>query len=173
MAVLARMFILLLLVIPAPARTQVVDERALRAAMVYRLLMFAEWPQAGDEATHFHLCVVSEDAQTRRAFQGYLDRPLKGRRLAVHARAPLADLGDCEAVMFDGIDAALAGDKIAQLEARPVLTLAADLPRSSGAMIVLSLDNEKLAFEIDLAALRRAGLRLPARVIELARKVHR
>lgn len=134
------MVVLLLLLIPAPARTQAVDERMLRAAMVYRLLMFAEWPQDGGDPAHFHLCVVSEDALTRRAFQGYLHRPLKGRRLAVHARAPLAELGDCEAVMFDGIDTQLAADKIAQLGGRPVLTLAADLPPSAGAMIVLSLE---------------------------------
>lgn len=173
MAVLARMLVLVLALLPAPAQTQAVDERMLRAAMVYRLLMFAEWPQGGAGEPYFHLCVVSGDAQTRRAFQSYLDQPLKGRRLAVHARTPLAELGDCEAVVFDGIDAQLAGDKIAQLAERPILTLAADLPRSAGAMIVLSLDKDKLGFEIDLGALRRAGLRLPARVLELARAVHR
>lgn len=150
------------------------DAPSLQAAMVYNLLAFAEWPAGAlPSPSEFTLCLLSDNDEVIHAFTRMAGKPLKGRPLAVARRQPLASLADCQAVYFDRIDAGLLADKVGTLRERPVLTLAADGGERSGAMIGLRPNRQRLGFAVDTAALRLAGISLPARVLELAKAVYR
>ena len=150
------------------------DESTLRAAMVYKLMLFVEWPAgalAGSDAVL--LCVVSDDADVGRAFAALAGKTMKGRTLQVQRRGPLADLERCNAVYFDRLEPGLLSDKLASLGGRPVLTYAPATTPDTGPMIGLGLNEQRLTFDVRQPALRAAGLGLDARVMQLAREVYR
>ncbi len=176
MAVLTRLLLALasLGVFGASQATTTPTESELRAALAYKLMLFVEWPAGEPDGTARRLlCVVTEDPDTGRAFAALAGQTVKGRLLAVQRRAPLADLGQCDAVYFDRLEPGLLADKLAGLAGRPVLTFATAPARDAPAMIGLVVDRRRLAFDVRQPALRAAGLGLDARVMQLAREVVR
>lgn len=173
MVIVKRVVLVILVLIACPsAAQQAPDEHALRAAMVFNLMLFVDWPAATlDQAPQIRLCFISESSETTRAFNSLGGRQLKSRGLEVHRRGPLAALGDCHAVYLDDLPSDLIADKLASIAAQPVLTLASS--PGSGAMIDVTLIDNRLVFDVSADTLRRAGLSLASRVMQLARNVHR
>lgn len=148
------------------------DEARLRAALVYNLMLFVEWPdQALNNAAEILLCVVPSHHDTARAFTGLAGQTIKGRTLLVQRRGALAGLGDCNAVYLEGLDPDLLNDKLISLAGQPILTLSSS--PDSGAMIALSLAEKRLVFDVSADGLTEAGLSLASRVMQLARSVRR
>jgi hypothetical protein len=163
-----------LLGIAGASRANAPDESTLRAAMVYKLMLFVEWPAGAlDRSDAVLLCVVSGDFGIGRAFAALSGRPIKGRTVQVERRGPLAGLERCNAVYFDRLDPGLLADKLSALVGRPVLTCAPATGPTAGPMIGLALDGQRLAFDVRQDALRAAGVGLDARVMQLAREVYR
>jgi len=145
-------------------------EYELKAAILYNFALFAEWPISPSET--FNLCLYGPDpfgaaieALTRRTL---LDRPIQIQR----PRQP-SEISACH-LLYISPQAlpdlppllAVAGDK-------PILTIA-DQPQTtdtSGSVIHLGLDRQKIIFDIDLAAANRAGLRLSSKLLRLAHHV--
>jgi hypothetical protein len=157
--------------VSAGAHAQAAHEEAtLRAAMVYNLMLFVEWPNGVlSDAPEVLLCTVPGQHDIARAFAALDGQTIKNRKLAVQRRGPLSDLRDCNAVYLDGLDPDLLADKLASLAARPVLTLSSS--PGSGAMIELSLSDNRLVFDVSATDLRAARLSLASRVMQLARSV--
>jgi hypothetical protein len=154
-----------------PAHAQVQDEQRLRAAMVYNLMLFVEWPAEALPATELQFCVVTENPDVSRAFSALAGKQIRNRALQVQRRGLLAALDDCQAVYLDGLGSGLVADKLGRLGRLPILT-SASAP-SAGAMIDLALTDNRLVFDVSAAALRDAQLSLASRVMQLARTVHR
>lgn len=167
-------FLALLAGCVCPALAMGPEEAALRSAMAYKLLLFVEWPEAFPAAERtLGLCVVGSDPELGRAFTALAGRSVRGLPLEIHLLGPLSDLGGCRAVYFDRLAPGLMQDKLRALAGHQTLVFSGDAPTASGTMVNILLDNRHLSFDVDLAALAREGLRLPARVLELAREVRR
>lgn len=165
------LFVVLALAAAPVAGQQAPDEDALRAAMVFNLMLFVDWPEIALERTaRMRLCVVTDDPGTGRAFAALGGRQIKGRSLEVQRRGPLGGLADCHAVYLNGLPRDLLADKLASIARRPVLTLSS--VSDSGAMIDVTLADSRLAFDVSANTLRDAGLSLAARVMQLARTIH-
>lgn len=144
------------------------DVHGLRAAMIYNLMLFVDWPAESLNDT-ITLCVITDDPDVSRPFAELAGKTVKSRTLMTQRRAPLASIDDCHAVFLSGLDDGLLADKLASLEGRPVLTIASS--PDSGAMIDLALTGDRIVFDVSAARFRDAGLSLAARVMQLARKV--
>lgn len=145
------------------------DVHGLRAAMIYNLMLFVDWPAESLNNT-ITLCVITEDPDVSRPFAELTGKTIKSRTLMTQRRAPLANIDDCHAVFLSGLDKGLLADKLASLDGKPVLTLASS--PESGAMIDLALAGDRIVFDVSATRLRGAGLSLASRVLQLARKVH-
>ena len=142
------------------------DTHSLRAAMIYNLMLFVDWPPEALKDT-IMLCVVADDPEVSRPFAGLNGKTIKSRTLVARRRSPLETMDDCHAVFLSGLNPGLLADKLDSLSGKPVLTLAAST--NSGAMIDLALADDRIVFDVSTAKLRSAGLSLASRVMQLAR----
>ncbi|HWH75111.1 MAG TPA: YfiR family protein [Methylibium sp.] len=156
----------LALALAAPAWAA--DEADLKAAIVFNLLMFADWPAAAQPApgAPWVLCIPPAHPAAA-AFKPLQGRPLRGARLALQAWPVAAGAPPCHA--------AFVGDaETGEGEPRPtpglLLISDAQLPPRAAA-IVLQPRDSKLVFSVNLGAARRAELQLSAKLLRLAQGV--
>lgn len=161
----------LVLASPWPARA--VEVEPLKAAIVYNLLSFVEWPSdvLAADADTLTLCIDARHALAP-ALRPLAGQPVRGRRLnlletTAADEAPAARR--CHAYIAGRTprDAAL----LQQWRQAPVLVIA-DGPGAEEAAIRLHEANDRIVFDIDVASARRGRLGFSSRVLRLARQVH-
>ena len=151
------------------ARAQNLDEYAVKAAFLLNFAAFTEWPESvGNELV---LCVVGVDP-----FGVQLDK-LAGRRigaraLAIRRVAGLDEGSTCQIVFIARNQAGHAPHLIERAARSATLTVADSEGLSQqGVMINMSLRAERVAFEINASAAKRAGLAISSKLLRLAETV--
>lgn len=155
----------------APARA--VDETELKAAIVFNILIFVDWPteampSAGEA---LHLCVGPSTAAGP-AFKALHKRPLRAFVLEVRELTAAADARACHAVFVEAADRArLAASLKAQRAAGAIVI--SDDPESpvDTTAIVLRRTGTRIAFEVNMPAVRQAGVQLSSKLLRLAKAV--
>lgn len=145
-------------------------EYALKAAILYNVALFTDWPRGlGEEVV---LCVLGSEA-----FGPELDalngEPLGPRRMAVRRLARLDPLAECNLVFISRAAREALPGVLSSLADRPVLTVA-DSPGAAraGAGIYLGVEAARPTLEINLKAVRASGLSLSSKLLRLAREVY-
>jgi hypothetical protein len=153
----------------APARAA--DEAELKAAIVYKLMLFVEWPATARPVpgAPWVLCVARSHPALA-AFRGLNGRPLNGAPLRLQAWPPAAGEPACHAAFLGADELAAAGEPAAA----PGLLVVSDAPEpaAAAAAIVLQPNGSKLGFGVHMAPVRRAQLQLSAKLLRLAREIH-
>jgi hypothetical protein len=154
---------------PAAAAAQV-GEYELKTAFVFNFINFTRWPAAaGNPLT---LCVHGPDT-----FGAALDR-LEGRSvgkrgLAVRRAVGLDGLPGCDAVFISAPAMGNLAGLLDRLSGRPVLTIA-DSPGAMRRGVLINMirtEQNKIGFEVNLAAARENGLDFSAQMLSLAVEV--
>jgi hypothetical protein len=150
---------------------QEVTAPALKAAFVYHLPKFTEWPPAAIAPGHpFSLCVLGE-ATVAEAFERMVKgRDYGGRRIIVSRLAPGATALGCHA-LYIAPGATRVEPVLAEVRERPVLTIS-DIEGFTklGGITQLYFDGGQLRVFIDVAAAHRAGLKISSRLLQLSKK---
>lgn len=135
-----------------------VDEHALKAAFVYNIAAFAQWPHAPDGT--LTICVQAE-AGLEAAIAAMDGRTLAGRRLQVTRTPPPA-----------GCDVLVHGARTPPAAVADALVIcdACDLPNGSSTVALVREDN-RIRFDVDAARARAAGIVLSSQLLRLARRV--
>jgi hypothetical protein len=154
------------LVLPARA-IESAQEFALKAAYLYNFAKFIDWPKPF--TGNFNLCLLGRDS-----FAGSLDnlesKSVKGQPIRVLREVAGAGQRQCQ-ILYLGEHVGTARE-LAQLAEQGVLTIAENENFiDSGGLIGLALDNDRLVFDINLEAARRANFNISARLLRLARRV--
>lgn len=150
-------------------------EYDVKAALLFNLAKFVDWPDtafASDNATFF-MCVIGEDP-----FGASLDRvsgrTVRGHPVAVARHASYTDLdatsnAPCHIVFVSGALAPRVEEVLAASAGKPRLTVA-DFAgfAESGGMINLVTVDKKVRFRINAKRAQAAGLKLSARLLQLA-----
>lgn len=164
----------LLAVVLAPCAARAVEEAELKAAIVFNILLFVEWPAAALGATGMplRLC-VGPNSSLREAFKPLDQREIRGRTLELRDLA-VADAGrrPCHAVFIDAADRTRLAASLRAQRAAGALVLSddADAPRDSTAIVLERVGN-KIAFDVNLQPVRQARLQLSSKLLRLARVV--
>lgn len=153
-----------------PAWAQLLDEVELKAAFVFNFVQFTNWPLAvladGAPAT---VCVRHDSPLAQKLAEAG-GRKAPGRSLVLKGLP--ADGRGCHVVVVDRDDAAWLTGAMRFLVQSPVLVVADDndgvVP---GSDIRLALAGRKVVFDVDGVSVRRAGLAVSSRVLQLARNV--
>ena len=161
------------LLLAAGAAPAAVDEAALKAAIVYNLLYFVDWPPEVAPAAAggpLMLCVESGGSLLLplQALQG---RPVREQRLALRELQPLDSPRRCHAVYAEA-----GGRLLATLRRQPaeasLLVISDEEPRNNdGVCVHLALEAGRVVFDVDVGLARRNGLQFSSRLLRLARKV--
>lgn len=145
-------------------------EYQVKAAFIYNFIVFTQWPDNTSET--IQLCVYGEDY-----FKHELDklhnRSVGKRHIRVVRVQSAEKLTQCQVIFFSKSVSNNLSSTLIDLQDKSILTLA-DSPNaiSQGIVINMNVINEKIVFEINLAAARKSGLDISSKLLQLAVKVH-
>jgi hypothetical protein len=156
-----------------PAQVERADEYRVKAAILYNLAKFVDWPPeaiSGPQAP-LVVCVLGVDP-----FGPALDDALKGRLVGGHPLAVRRMGGlspGCHVLFVSASERKRTAIVIEDLGASPVLTVGDDDGfDTAGGMIELVTVRETVRFNINREAVDRARLHLSARLLALASNIH-
>lgn len=145
------------------------DEYRLKAAFLFNFATFTSWPDGAAES--LSLCVYGEDP-----FGEHLDavagRKVGPRSLQVVRVKSVDAIDGCEMVFVTQAMIGNLGRVLDRIDGRPLLVVA-DSPGAVDHGVMLNMDSHggRIGFSANLAAARRQGLALSARLLNLATEV--
>lgn len=155
----------------APAQTPAQREERIKAALVFKLVKFIDWP-----ASHLsgkdplQICALG-DSPVNDALAAVDGKPVRDRLAQFRKLATLtpAEIKGCHVLYIPGNAKDIAGGLPASLRSRGLLTVS-DMPEFArrGGLIGLTHGENKVGFEINLRNARDSGLEPGAPLLELA-----
>ena len=155
---------------PSYAAEHGVAAAAVKAAFLYNFARFAEWP-ADSRTPDGPLMLCTNDTTVADSLTPLVKghevngRPLEVRRIS----ADSVQLRGCHILYLWNLDAPQSRRLVDALGGAPVLTVS-DFNRFAalGGVVQFVYENGRLRFAINLAAMRRQGLRLSSKLLALA-----
>jgi hypothetical protein len=179
LAICVRVFLLLALLAaaawPPEIRAQSVGQREyeIKAAYLYNFINYIDWPadalsSAGGTIT---IGIVGE-TPFGAAFDPLNGKQIKGRKLTVKQVASTNDLEQCQIVFICISEKARLSEYLGQLKDAKLLTVSEiDGFAEQGGVINFISERNKVRFEINPEAARRAGLTISSELLKLAKLV--
>jgi len=157
---------------PRAEQRTVTAEDDIKAAFLFNFTKFVEWPRAGAPVEAFRLCTVAETA-----FNTALDRALAGETAnglpIVHVSPATPDAARSCAILFVGdLENERLDRWLGAVRGAPVL-IVGESPAAAdrGAHINFVVDDNRVQFDVNAAAARRAGLTISSKLLRVARHV--
>jgi hypothetical protein len=160
---------------PAGVRASTPLEYEVKAAFLFRFAQFVEWPAGTfkEASEPFTYCTIGDDP-----FQGALERTLNGktiglRPLRVAHLSGRGKIGECQVLFVGGSeDKKRIEETLASAGNLPILTVGeADQFAEDGGTIGFCTEDNKIRFDVNLDAAGKAGLKISAKLLALAKKV--
>ena len=156
--------------LPPAAAAEPAREYLIKAAFLYNFAKFTEWPAAAlpDESS-VQVCVLGDDPFGP-ALESIDGKPIKGRALVVQRITAAEAARGCHVVFVSASEQERLTSVLQALDELPILTIA-DMPeftRAGGIITLKTNQQQQVRFEINVAEAKRAGLRLSARLLNLA-----
>jgi hypothetical protein len=157
------------------AQENAVGEYELKAAILYNLTNFVEWPASAypDSTAPTIVCVLGRDP-----FGGALTNSIpkeggKSRPVVVRRVQPGNEIRDCHVLYISSSERKTVGQILSTLKGSNVLTVGEMSQFAlNGGMIQFTLIDRQVQFDINLDAATHGGLKLSSRLLALARLVH-
>lgn len=155
---------------PCCASGQSRDERAVRAAYVFNLIKYVEWPSATNELT----IVFIGDASTGEVMAKMLSgRTADARVIRVVLSPTDEDLRKCSLLYVAQSQPGDIRKTLDAVKGRNVVTVGEAAPFArAGGMVGLVNTGDHIQIEVNLEAAQHAGIRISSRVLDLALIVH-
>jgi hypothetical protein len=149
------------------ADLQTASENSVRAVLLYNFLTFADLPGNGDGQKPLRICVAARDPELLVAMERLQDRQVRGRPLSVQGFRP--DL-HCDAIY---LDSRARWQAMSEGPVAPRALTVGFYPGfvEDGGIVEVGFQDGRARFDINLAAARRAGIRLYPQLLRLARRV--
>jgi len=158
-----------LMLASSPARPADAEEESLKAAFLFNFAQFVTWP--APPGADFNLCIRGPERFA--AADSLTGKPVAHARIRVVHSPPDAALVTCHMLYLDSAAAEEIDTIQTALRSAPVLTVG-DSPGASqrGVMINLVLEGQRIQFDVNKESADRAGLRISASLLRLARRVY-
>lgn len=165
--------LLLCLLSPAAVSAQraTASEYGLKAAMLYNLANFVEWPAAAhvDRRSPIVLCILGHDPLGSSLSS---TNPLAASSIVVRHLQDDSDVEGCHILYISTSERKGAPAILSTLGDSSVLTVG-EMSQfaAGGGMIQFSLDQQRVRFDINPGAATKAGLRISAKLLSMSRIV--
>lgn len=148
---------------------EIAQEVTLKAEIVFRAMLFIEWPDSSLRAGQpLALCVLDESALASSVL-ALAGRIVNGHPLEARRVARSEHLASCHAALVGA-----AFDVAAALAGRPVLIVSeAPAMLGRGVMLNLQIEDGRVVFDVGLDTAHRAGLEISTKLLRLARYVRK
>lgn len=150
---------------------QVAGVNTAKAAFLYNFLKFTEWPAESFATSDAPvvICLYQVSPELGANVGKLAGRTAQGHAISVMDLSSWARAGECHMLVF-GEDHS---DKVARVSG-PVLTVGQSAAfLEQGGIVGLSVENERLIFDINLDSLHRSRLRISSQLMRLARNLRK
>ncbi|HSH87605.1 MAG TPA: YfiR family protein [Methylophilus sp.] len=145
-----------------------IPELDMRSAYLYNFAQFADWP-SNDQPT-FNICTLDKVAESISP-EVLANKTVNGKKIKLSRFSESADTAECQMVYLNTADIGYAAKIARMLSTEHVLTVGEDSSGNGLGIINLSVKNNRLVFDLDLAKARKANISLSSKLIQLAQKV--
>jgi hypothetical protein len=166
---------LALLVISAFSETlrcqtqEVQDERSVKAAFVFNLTKYVEWPPGGE----LIICAVGESDMTRTLQKSLAGKPSEARTIRVMLSPSENQMALCQMAFIAYSSPKSIRAALEKFRNKSVLTVGDAAPfAQTGGMIGLVRNGDRIQIEINMEAVQEARLKLSSRLLNVAVLVH-
>src|SRR5258708_22261319 len=147
-------------------------EYELKAAMLYNLTRFVEWPVSAysDPQAPIQLCILGRDPFGSSLASIVLKQVANGRPVLIRHSENDKGIRACHLLYISSSERKATLQIFATLKGSSVLTVG-EMPQfaAHGGMIQFSLEEQQVRFDINVEAASRAGLKISSRLLVLAR----
>jgi hypothetical protein len=154
----------------APAGHADIAEYEAKAAFLYNLAKFIQWP-AAEESTKTALVfgILGEDPFGASFDRAFFRKSVHGRTVVVRRAATLEQLGRCHLLFVSRSEEHQVSRILETLESSSTVTVG-DMSDfiAMGGMIQLDQGDERVRFAINTSRAERAGLKISSRVLSLS-----
>lgn len=146
-------------------------EPELKAAILVNLLLFVDWKVQGTQTEDRLTACYVDASPVATALTAFNGRLLKGKPLRV-VRVEPARVGGCHLLYISPVESAQLPRLVPLLRDSGILLVGDSAGYlQQGAMLNLATEEGRVVFDVDLQAVRQAGLVLSSKVLRLARLV--
>jgi hypothetical protein len=149
-------------------------EYRIKAAFLYNFIKFVEWPadRFADEGTPIILCVIGKDPFGTTLEDTVAGKIVKGRHIGIRRIDNVDDLDACHLLFVGSSERERLWQIVASSHGANVLTVGdMDDFVEFGGIINLTKSADKIRFQINLAAAKKAQLKLDLKLLKLASSV--
>lgn len=149
-------------------------EYELKAAMLYNLTRFVEWPPAAypEPQAPIQLCILGRDPFGSSLTSIVLKQTVNGRPVLIRHSQNDKGIRACHLLYISSSERKATVQIFSTLKGSSVLTVGEMTQFAAhGGMIQFSLEDQQVRFDINLDAASRAGLKISSRLLVLARIV--
>lgn len=156
------------------ALAQPVPEMVMKATYLYNFMRYVDWPPTRNLAasdTKLKLCVYGVDpfGMALATVDGKLLGD--GRMVSVVRTRSMDNLADCQLLFVADAEAANMAKVLDAVKGGGVLVVAESPVAKGDAAIVLSVQQNKLVFDVNMRRAKAAEIRISSKLLQLARSV--
>jgi hypothetical protein len=149
-------------------------EYELKAAMLYNLTHFVEWPASAypDPQAPLLLCILGKDPFGSILTSTLLKKTVNGRPVLLLHPQNDKEVRGCHVLYISSSERKTIAQIFSTLNGSSILTVGEMTQFAAhGGMIQFSLEDQQVHFDINLDATSRAGLKISSKLLQLARIV--
>jgi hypothetical protein len=147
-------------------------EYEVKAAYLFNFARFVKWPPAKPEERSFEICILGEDPFGATIEDTIGQKMLRDRPIEIVRLARVEEAEGCYVLFISSSENGRLGWILRTAKEMRVLTVAEmEGFAERGGMIRLWMDGKKARFDVNPAAVRKAGLEISAQLLKIARLV--
>ena len=157
------------------AQSSAAGEAHLRAAILYNLTRFVDWPawKLGDAQKPFVVGVVGDNAIAGELNDQVRGKQVQGRMIVVQNVTTVLQAQQCHLLFVGSSGRGKFREMASRLSAAAVLTVSENPLGDSGIVIALPLIANRIQIQVDLKEAQNSSLTISSRLLNLALVAHR
>lgn len=145
-------------------------EYEIKATYLYNFAKFIEWPDGKFEKYPIYLCVMGQESMVSNLKKLAKDKFVKNRPLEIRQTNSLDEARSCHILFIGAVETKNLPEILRKLRLEKILSVG-DIPDfiEHGGQIQFFVKENKVGFEINLPAVELTGLKIDARVLNIAK----
>ncbi len=146
------------------------EEYTVKAALSLNFARFTEWPvnSFGSNQTAVTICMLGDNV-VHEAFSGVESKKIGDKPITVVNLTRIRDMKQCQLLFVSRMEKNKAIQLMTEINMLPILTIGEDDDfLKSGGMVILKIVDGRVSMQINLDAVKKAGLQINSRVLKLA-----
>jgi hypothetical protein len=156
----------------SPAQDAAPSEYQVKAACIYNFTKFVQWPQEAfpESSSPFIIGVIGDDPFNGELQRAVQNKDVGGRTFVVRHIRNAEEAKSCQILFVSRSVRKSMGDILATVSNLPVLTVSeTDRFVQAGGTINFVIEQNKVRFEINAEAAKKAGLKISSKLLNLGR----